>query len=125
MKQGKRILVVEDESHTREAVRRFLEFRGHHVEVAESGSRAIELAESSPPDVLVCDWKLNDERDGIDVAQHLQARFKIPVIMVTGHRLAQARQKARAKAVNVAAYRRKPVSLNDLAALIESLDRPD
>ena len=45
----------------------------------------------------------------------------IPVILVTGHHLALARQEARDSRVNISAYRRKPVSLPDLAALVETL----
>ncbi len=122
MSKGMRILVVEDEPHTSQAVQRFLEFRGHEVDVARSGSKAIELAAVRSPQVLVCDWKLEGGRDGVDVARQLQSHYRVPVILVTGHRLAQARKKARDSRVEVLAFRRKPVSLSDLAALIESVD---
>ena len=122
MTQGLRILVVEDEPNTGQAVQRFLEYRGHEVRVARNASRAIEVAEELSPEVLVCDWKLAGNGDGVEVAGKVRAMNEIPVIMVTGHSLVQARNKARESNVDITAYRRKPVSLSDLASLIESLE---
>lgn len=125
MSQSLRILIVEDEQETGHAVKRFLEFRGHQVDLANDESSATQLAEETVPEVLVCDWKLANNDDGVEVAQRIQAQQEVPVILVTGHRLAQARQKARETEVEIAAYRRKPVSLDELAALIESLGDAD
>jgi CheY-like chemotaxis protein len=121
MAQGLRILVVEDELETGSAVCRFLEFRGHEVNLAGNESRAIQMADEMNPEVLVCDWKLAGNDDGVEVARKVQSRHDIPVILVTGYRLAQARKKARESQVEISAYRRKPISLEDLATLIESL----
>lgn len=120
-----RVLVVEDEPTSRDAVRRFLEFRGHEVVAAASAEEAIEQAGTFEPEVLVCDWKLDKGGDGIDVANRLQRRYDLAVIMVTAHRLEALKEKARKNAVNVSAYRRKPVSLASLAEVIESLERPE
>lgn len=124
-----RVLVVEDEPTSRDAVRRFLEFRGHDVAVAASASEAIEQAGQFEPEVLVCDWKLDGGGDGggdgVDVANDLQRRYNLTVIMVTAHRLEALKEKARSHAVTVSAYRRKPVSLASLAEVIESLERPE
>ena len=121
MPQSLRILVVEDEPETGSAVCRFLEYRGHQVNLADSEALAIRLADEMQPEVLVCDWKLAGNDDGVEVASRVQSRHDIPVILVTGHRLEQARKKARETQVEISAFRRKPVSLTDLAVLIESL----
>lgn len=120
MSQSLRILVVEDEPETGQAVQRFLEFRGHQVNLADSESLAIRMANELDPEVLVCDWKLADNDDGVEVAREVQSRHDIPIILVTGHRLDQAKKKAREIKVKISAFRRKPVSLADLATLIES-----
>ncbi len=121
MTQRKRILVVEDEPEAGAAMQRFLEFRGHKVNLARNARRALELAEETSPDVLVCDWQLEDQDDGVDVAREVQSSQDVPVVLVTGQQLSRARLKARQSQVRVAAFRRKPVSLSELANLIESL----
>lgn len=121
MTQRKRILVVEDEPEAGAAMQRFLEFRGHKVNLARNARRALELAEETTPDVLVCDWQLEDQDDGVDVAREVQSSQDVPVVLVTGQQLSRARLKARQSQVRVAAFRRKPVSLSELATLIESL----
>lgn len=117
-----RVLVVEDEPTAREAVRLFLQFRGHDVAVAATAQEALEAAEQSVPEVLVCDWQLDSGPDGVHVADSLQRKHDLAVIMVTAHRLEALKEKVRRFAVDVSAYRRKPVSLASLAELIESLD---
>jgi DNA-binding response OmpR family regulator len=117
-----RVLVVEDEPTAREAVRLFLEFRGHEVSVAATAEEALETAERFGPQVLVCDWQLKSGADGVQVAHSLQREHDVAVIMVTAHRLEALKDEVRRFAVDVSAYRRKPVSLASLAETIESLD---
>lgn len=117
-----RVLVIEDESIAREAVRHYLEFRGHEVTVAGSAIEAMDQALRHEPDVLLCDWKLNGSIDGVDVARTLQRRYDVAVILITAHQLDDVKAKARRVGLNVNAYRRKPVSLASLAEVIESLE---
>ena len=109
-----------------DAVRRFLEFRGHEVVAAASAEEAMNAAEHFAPQVLLCDWQLNRNSnggsDGVDVASSLQRRHGLAVIMVTAHRLEALKDKVRRFALDVSAYRRKPVSLASLAEIIESLE---
>lgn len=121
MPRSLRILFVEDDPEAARAVRQYLEYLGHKVDLANNAARATQIARSNSPDVVVCDWKLANNDDGVDVAGRINSLCDIPVILVTGHRLALARQEARASRVNISAFRRKPLSLPDLAALIDSL----
>lgn len=124
MSQSLRILIVEDELQAGQSVQQFLEYRGHRVDLASNAEEAVERARESELNILVCDWKLAGDEDGIEVAERIQSRSDIPVILVTAHRLQQARQKARACEVRIAAFRRKPVILSDLAEVIEAIGRP-
>ena len=117
-----RVLVVEDEPTSLDAVRRFLEFRGHEVSAAATAEEALQTAERFHPQVLVCDWQLDGGPDGVDVAESLQRRHDLAVIMVTAHRLDALKDKVRHFPLEVSAYRRKPVSLASLAEIIESLE---
>lgn len=121
VQQSLRILVIEDQEDSGRAVQRFLEFRGHKVKLATTSACAMEMASDIIPEVLLCDWKLADNDDSVEATRHLQAKFDIPVVLMTGHRLTQARKEMRESEVNIAAFRRKPVSLPDLANLIETL----
>jgi CheY-like chemotaxis protein len=123
-RKATRVLVVEDEPSARDAMQRFLQFCGYSVTVAASSDEAIRQARSAPPDVVVCDWKLDGESsgtngidgaDGVDTAVDLQHRYRMAVILVTAHQLDELKTKARQTDLDVSAYRRKPLSLTRLA----------
>lgn len=116
-----KVLVVEDEPHAREAVQRFLEFRGHEVWIAGTAEEAELSATERIPDVLVCDWMLGDGPDGVDTAARLQRRYDLSVILVTAHRIEDLKRKARASGLAVSVFRRKPLSLTRLASAIEDM----
>lgn len=114
-----RVLVVEDEDATRSATRRYLQYRGHEVADAATVDEGLAKAELLRPEVLICDWQLAGRRDGIDIARMLRKRFDIAVIFVTAHALADLRQ--RAADLGAIECLRKPISLNTLAALLDTV----
>lgn len=126
-KDARRVLVVEDEPHSRLAMERFFNYCGYSVTSAASAKEAMDAASRCPPDVLVCDWKLNGgsgptgEGDGVEAAEQLQRRFGSSVILITAYRIAELKSKARGTSLNVAAYYRKPLSLAGMARAIDSL----
>ncbi len=80
---GKRILLVEDEH----AVARGLEFalarEGFHVIWADTGKKALWLAEQEAPDLILLDIRLPD-LSGFDVCRQLRASgHREPILMVT------------------------------------------
>jgi two-component system, response regulator, stage 0 sporulation protein F len=127
VREARRVLVLEDEANSRLAMERFFNYYGYRVASAASAREAMEVACRCPPDVLVCDWKLDggskgaDDADGVDAAEQLQRRFGSSVILITAYRLAELKSKARRTSLNVAAYYRKPLSLAGLAQTIDSL----
>lgn len=133
-REATRVLVVEDEPSARDAMQRFLQFCGYSVSVAASANEAMKQATRCPPDVLVCDWKLDGESkgdtrdagsvaalDGVDAAIDLQRRYRMAVILVTAHQLEALKSKARRTGLNVSVFRRKPLSLTRLASDIAAL----
>ena len=53
---GKKILVVDDDTATRDALALFLEGEGHNVAVAKNGKEALDyLQHNSPPDLILLD----------------------------------------------------------------------
>jgi DNA-binding response OmpR family regulator len=118
---GLRILIVEDEPVTSQAMKRFLEFKGHEVSTAANGEEALQESQNLKPDIVVSDWKLEGDEDGLDVVAQLQSERDPTIIMVTAHRLDRVRDRSRALGLKVAAFRRKPISLASLASLVEEV----
>ncbi len=53
--RGRRILLVEDSTDTREALQRILQRRGCQVQTASSGEEALELSLREPPEIVISD----------------------------------------------------------------------
>ncbi len=80
-----RILVVDDETAIREAIRMTLEYEGYRIDEARSGQDGIDKATKVPYDAILLDIKM-PVLDGIEVLENLkQQRIPTPVIMVSGH----------------------------------------
>ena len=80
-----RVLVVDDETAIREAIRMTLEYEGYFVDEARSGGDGIEKATKVPYDAILLDIKM-PVLDGIEVLENLkQQKVPTPVIMVSGH----------------------------------------
>jgi CheY-like chemotaxis protein len=116
---GLNILIVEDEAAARIATRRYLQYCGHRVAAAATAAEAIDKARELRPDVLICDWKLNGRRTGVDVARLIQHEQDVDVIFVTAYALNELRQSA--PDLRTVGCLRKPISLGTLAAAVESL----
>src|SRR5438132_1939871 len=80
-----RVLVVDDETAIREAIRMTLEDEGYGVEEARSGQDGTDKATKTPYDAILLDIKM-PVLDGIEVLENLkEQKVPTPVIMVSGH----------------------------------------
>jgi DNA-binding response OmpR family regulator len=78
-----RLLVVDDEEHLSTAMRRGLVQEGFAVDVAATGTRALELAEDGEYDVILLDLMLPG-LSGYEVARRLRARGDwTPILVVS------------------------------------------
>ncbi len=81
-----RILIVEDEYITVQDIRASIDRLGHTVcGVADSGEHAIQLAGDLWPDVVLMDVVLKGDMDGIETAEHILAKYDIPVIYLSAY----------------------------------------
>jgi response regulator NasT len=112
----RRIVVAEDESLIRMDIVETLKDQGFDV-VGEAGDglKAIELANSLKPDLMVMDIKMPD-MDGLSAAEEI-AKLRIPVVFLTAFN--QQELVSRASEVGAMAFLVKPFSPDDLLPAIE------
>ncbi|MDP9122501.1 MAG: response regulator, partial [Acidobacteriota bacterium] len=116
---GRRVLVVEDDPDSREALKTLLEIGGHTVEVAASGLEGVEKALGARPDAAVIDIGL-PEIDGHEVARRIRAELGqngMLLIALTGY-LDEA-DKQKAKTAGFDAHLAKPVQIGQLYKLLD------
>ncbi|MFT4585113.1 MAG: DNA-binding response OmpR family regulator [Gammaproteobacteria bacterium] len=107
-----KILLLEDDLSARCAMRRYLEISGHDVVAVGNPNDALALARTFKPEMLILDWELEAEKDGVDVARDLQSDGAPQVIFITGQSLSDLKEAA--GELKVAAFFRKPVSLKQI-----------
>jgi two-component system copper resistance phosphate regulon response regulator CusR len=78
-----RVLVIEDETKTRDSLAEGLRLESWIVSTAATGGQAIAALEREAFDLVVLDWMLPDT-DGIDVLRHTRRNgLHVPVLMLT------------------------------------------
>jgi CheY-like chemotaxis protein len=113
------VLLVEDDSDTREMYSFYLSYSGLHVTEARTGRRALERAREDRPDVVVTDIAM-PEMDGLELSRRLRAEeptHDVPIIAVSG----QASNRARQAGANVVLE--KPCDPDQLLHAIEGVLR--
>src|SRR5258708_10734151 len=91
---GAKLLVVDDEPRTAELTAELLRRAGYVVEVAISGTDALERVRSESPDLMLLDYEMPD-MDAPEVLESLRSgaeRVPFPVIILTGARSAPGDQ---------------------------------
>jgi CheY-like chemotaxis protein len=77
-----RVLVVDDDRNTTEAMRLLLQAWGHAVAAATDGAAAVRAAGAFRPDVVLLDLALGGPMDGLAVARHIRRQGGAPPIRV-------------------------------------------
>ena len=85
-RQGRRVVVIEDEASIADPLRSALEREGYRVELAGNGSGGLEAVRREPPDIVLLDLMLPDV-DGRDVCRAIRAESAVPIIMLTARGL--------------------------------------
>jgi DNA-binding response OmpR family regulator len=120
--EGKRVLLVDDDSDILTSMQAAFEPTGVSIDTASNGNKAVELAEKNAPDLVVLDMMLPG-RSGFLVLEKIKAKkprnAKPFVIMITGNQ--GARHKMYAESLGVSEYFNKPVKLDKLIASAEKL----
>ena len=116
-----KLLLAEDNELNRDMLSRRLIRRGFTVLIAEDGQKAVEMAASEAPDLILMDMSL-PIIDGWEATRRIKAEpatSGIPVIALTAHAMQGDREKALQAGCDD--YDTKPVELPRLLRKIESL----
>jgi CheY-like chemotaxis protein len=116
-----RILVVEDQDSIRRMIEALVQARGYQVTAVSSGAKAIDVALTDAPDIVLLDLNLPGQYDGFDVCQRLRSdptTRTVPVVIISA--MDDDESRTRATAAGATAYYTKPFSP---IALLKEIDR--
>jgi len=120
MNEKKKILIVEDEVMLSAWLKIQLEDEGYLVcGCITTGEEAIEFVKETKPEVILMDINLVGEIDGIEAAEIITEKSKIPIIFMTGYEAPEIYE--RAQKTKPVAYLTKPVEIWDLKPIFESI----
>jgi signal transduction histidine kinase/ActR/RegA family two-component response regulator len=85
---GTLVVVIDDEELILDAAQSLLEQWGCKVVTAVSGAVALQrlAASASPPDIVICDYRLRDHETGVNVVEAIRNEFNgdVPALLLTG-----------------------------------------
>jgi two-component system cell cycle response regulator DivK len=116
-----KILLVEDNEASRDALARRLERRKYEVVLAGDGHQAVSLAREAQPDLILMDLGMPG-MDGWDATAHLKSDPEtrhIPIIVLSAHAMPNDRHQALAAGGDD--FDSKPVQFDRLLEKIETL----
>jgi PAS domain S-box-containing protein len=116
---NRRVLLVDDNVDSAQALARLLQRRGHEVHVAHDGIEALDLARKSSPDVFLLDLGL-PHMDGYELIGRLQASRGSEVLYVAISGFALPDDLERSKAAGFHHHLPKPVEIEPLLELLET-----
>ena len=127
----KKILIVDDEADMRIFVSTVVETSGFQPVPAEDGTKALDLARSEPPSLVILDVMMPGIDDGIQTYQQFKTEEKlkrIPIIMLSAvakktffHTIRMLNPHKGRTIPEPEAYMEKPPDANELIRLIDQL----
>jgi DNA-binding LytR/AlgR family response regulator len=83
---NKSILIVEDEILIAQQLKKIITNHGYQCAgIAISYDKAVELLKNETIDLVLLDVNISGNRSGIEVAQHINERYRIPFLFLTSY----------------------------------------
>ena len=112
----KRVLLVEDEIITKEALSKLCELLGCNVKCCDNGLSAYEEFCNGSFDIVISDIKM-PKMDGIELAKKIREKNKeIPIIVCSGEITSSV--EIVLKKIGVTKFIKKPFKFNEIAELL-------
>jgi DNA-binding LytR/AlgR family response regulator len=113
-----KILIVEDEILIAEDIASRLLKMGYHIaNITDNVDAAIDCLEKDPVDIVLIDIALQDTKTGIDLADSINNKFRLPFIFLTS--LSDEKTIEKARITKPAAYLLKPFNDNQVRISVE------
>lgn len=113
-----KILIIDDETAIRKALKEILEYESFEVTEAEDGPTGLKLAEKDAFDLIFCDIKM-PRMDGMEVLEKLKEKgIEAPVVIITGHGTIETAVEALKKGAYD--FIQKPLDLNRILVTIRN-----
>jgi len=113
-----KILIVDDEANTLASLSRAFRLAGHEAVVCDNATRALELAQTQPFDLILSDVVM-PKRDGLALLEDLKtAGVTSPVVMMSGQ--AHIEMAVRATRLGALDFLEKPLSTEKLLVTVEN-----
>jgi len=114
-----KVTIVDDEIEYVNDLAKGLEILGYNVSKAASGSHAIEVINHTNPDIVLCDYKL-DDMDGTQVIETTKTRHpKTVYLMITAYYDESFKDTFKKAGADDIVY--KPIQLMDLDSKIKQV----
>lgn len=112
------ILIIEDEALIAEDIKSMLQELNYSVpRIINRSEEAIDYLSFHSPDLVLCDINIKGDLDGIEVAQRIRKKKKLPFVYLTS--LSDKQTIARASATMPYGYIVKPFDEHDLHSAVE------
>lgn len=119
---GLHVLVVDDERQVRLGMQTLLEGMGCRVTLVDETSCAVAAARADHPDIVVADFRLRGDDNGIATVQAVRGIYPdLPAILLSGDTAPDRLREAEAAGIVLL---HKPVAVADLAQAIASAREP-
>lgn len=115
------ILVIDDDPIIRRILQRMLQSQGYRVAIAETAADGLEQALAITPPVILCDWRLPGNVDGLEICRRLKENPDLSMssfLLITAH----AETASRVEALEAGAddLLMKPIDMAELKARVKS-----
>ncbi|MEM7795140.1 MAG: SpoIIE family protein phosphatase [Cyanobacteria bacterium P01_C01_bin.118] len=115
------ILVIDDDPIIRRILQRMLQSQGYRVAIAETATDGLEKALAITPPVILCDWRLPGNVDGLEICRRLKENPDLSMssfLLITAH----AETASRVEALEAGAddLLMKPIDMAELKARVKS-----
>jgi CheY-like chemotaxis protein len=115
---GLHVLVIDDEMQVRLGMKTLLEGMGCRATLADGTSRAVAAAQADRPDIIVADFRLRGNDNGIAAVRAVRNVYPdLPAILLSGDTAPDRLQEAETAGIVLL---HKPVAVTDLARAIAS-----
>lgn len=120
-----RILIVDDDEGVRAVLSFVLERQGHEVIIATNGREALRLFGEKQPELVMTDLVMPD-KEGLETILELRRKHpRVPIIAMSGGGRANGADYLKmAKAMGANRTLTKPLSMDQLPGIIDSLLHP-